>query len=232
MGVRSPRLLRYRAPSMRTVWFIRHAQSEANAGLPTSDPANIAITERGRTQAECVARFFSAPPARIVTSAFLRTRQTAAPTIARFPEVPRDEWPIHEFTYLAPGPLRGTTAAQRRPLVDAFWTRCDPHHCDGEGAESFAALLGRVGDAVARLEQSSEPTLAVFTHGQFLRALLWSLLIDANPCDAESMVRFRRFAAEVSIPNAAILPLCHKPGEGWSAQPMITWHLPGELITY
>jgi hypothetical protein len=31
-----------------------------------------------------------------------RTRQTAAPTIARFPDAPVKTWPIEEFTYLQP----------------------------------------------------------------------------------------------------------------------------------
>ena len=33
---------------------------------------------------------------------YLRTQQTAQPTIERFPEVPVAVWPIQEFTYLEP----------------------------------------------------------------------------------------------------------------------------------
>jgi hypothetical protein len=37
-----------------------------------------------------------------VTSPHLRTQQTTAPTIERFPDVPVEVWPIEEFTYLQP----------------------------------------------------------------------------------------------------------------------------------
>tara|TARA_R110000823_G_scaffold128520_4_gene256280 strand:- start:754 stop:951 length:198 start_codon:yes stop_codon:yes gene_type:complete len=45
---------------------------------------------------------FALSPALIVTSPYTQTRQTAAPTIARFPEVSVEIWPIEEFTYLKP----------------------------------------------------------------------------------------------------------------------------------
>ena len=35
-------------------------------------------------------------------------QQTAAPTIARFPGVPVEVWPIEEFTYLQPARWNGT----------------------------------------------------------------------------------------------------------------------------
>ena len=49
-----------------------------------------------------VATDWGETPSLIVTSLFLRTQQTAAPTIERFPDVPVEVWPIEEFTYLQP----------------------------------------------------------------------------------------------------------------------------------
>src|SRR3546814_5730649 len=45
------------------------------------------------------------------TTLFRSTRQTAAPTIARFPGVPVEVWPIEEFTYLQPARWNGTRAS-------------------------------------------------------------------------------------------------------------------------
>ena len=87
---------------MVRVWLIRHGQSESNAGLPSLDWRNIPLTELGRRQAERVAEVFADPPRLIVTSPYLRARQTAQPTIDRYPEAAFEEWPVQEFSYLGP----------------------------------------------------------------------------------------------------------------------------------
>jgi len=47
----------------------------------------------------------------------LRSQQTAAPLIARYPDVPVEQWPIQEFTYLSPEHCHNTTFSERKPLV-------------------------------------------------------------------------------------------------------------------
>jgi phosphohistidine phosphatase SixA len=64
--------------------FIRHGESTGNAGVPCHDLATIELTERGHEQARAVAASWTEAPALIVTSPYTRTRQTAAPTIARW----------------------------------------------------------------------------------------------------------------------------------------------------
>ena len=66
---------------MVSIWLIRHGESEANAGLPTSDVALIELTEKGHQQAQKVASAFTQAPSLIVTSPYIRTKQTAQPTI-------------------------------------------------------------------------------------------------------------------------------------------------------
>ena len=72
---------------MRAV-FVRHGQSTGNAGLPCHDLASIELTELGWSQARQVAGGCKERPSMIVTSPYLRTQQTAAPTIERFPDLP------------------------------------------------------------------------------------------------------------------------------------------------
>ena len=83
---------------MLTVWFIRHGESEGNVGLATSESAMIRLTARGIEQAELIALAFIEPPTLIVTSPYLRAKQTAQLTLLRFPDARREEWPVHEFT--------------------------------------------------------------------------------------------------------------------------------------
>lgn len=58
-------------------------------------------------------------PDLIVTSPYLRTQQTAAATIERFPNVPVEVWPIQEFTYLQPSRWNGTLSSERIPRQQA-----------------------------------------------------------------------------------------------------------------
>src|ERR1700738_4538443 len=67
------------------IFIVRHAESAANAGGRTADPATIPITETGARQAQQVANVISTRPAVIVVSRYLRTVQTD-PT---FEAVPR-----------------------------------------------------------------------------------------------------------------------------------------------
>lgn len=218
--------------SLVRVWLIRHGESESNAGLPTNGPGTSPLTRLGRDQAERVAASFHEPPDLIVSSSFVRARETAAPTRQRFPEVPYEEWPVQEFTYL--GSLHGpsTTGAERRPFADAYWDRSDPAYVNGGGGESFHDLIARARACVTRLtERPEEGLIAVFTHGIFMRALLWSLFTGTVAPDAAAMRAFRTFTATCVVPNGAIVEL--RPGgpEGLRAVAGATAHLPAPLTS-
>lgn len=187
---------------MLRVWLVRHGESESNAGAPSDDPGASVLTARGREQADRVAATLPERPALIVTSPYVRAAQTAEPTIARFPDVQREEWPVQEFTYLGMFHDRLSTAGERRPYVADYWDRADPHLSLG-GAESFADLLGRVGDCLDRLSQQPTGPVVVFTHGLFLRAVAWALLTG----DQADMPAFRRFSTGVVVPNCAVVEL-------------------------
>ena len=85
---------------MTIIWMIRHGESESNAGLVTSEPAAITLTARGRVQAGYVAAAFPSPPALIITSPFERAKETAQPTLSRFPDSAVEEWPIQELSLI------------------------------------------------------------------------------------------------------------------------------------
>src|SRR5262249_38630953 len=114
------------------LWLIRHGESEANAGGVTSAFDTIALTPRGLRQAERVALLFPDAPQRIVTSSYLRARQTAELTLRRFPAVSVTQDSVHEFTYLAVSRCQNTTFMDRLPMVQEYWQRLDPGYADGE----------------------------------------------------------------------------------------------------
>lgn len=177
---------------MKKIWLIRHGESIANAGEPTQDHAAIPLSEKGLQQAQELALAIPSAPDLIVTSPFLRAQQTAMPTIGRFPQAHTGIWDcIHEFVYLAPATCVGTTFAQRRPRVIAYWRKLDPDYIDGEGAESYRQLMERIQSTISLLQRRPEQFILLFTHGQFIRNFL--LAYEHPQWTAEQcMASFRR----------------------------------------
>jgi broad specificity phosphatase PhoE len=192
--------------------FIRHGESTGNAGVPCHDLAAIELTERGHEQARQVAASWTQAPALIVTSPYTRTRQTAAPTIARFPGVPVEVWPIEEFTYLQPARWNGTRSAERMPHLERYWSAADPDYCDGEGAESFGTLLRRCEAALARLAAMPPASLVyVFGHGQFIQAARAIVADASGRTGQDARVLAQGRAARDQQRAAGRLPLAGRP---------------------
>jgi broad specificity phosphatase PhoE len=200
---------------MKEVWLIRHGESTANAGGATFSPDTVPLTERGHAQATYFASQVATPPKLIVVSSFLRSQETAAPLRERYPEVPVEEWPIQEFTYLDPSRCHNTTFEQRQPLVAEYWARNDPNYCDGPGAESFANLLARALAAIKRIKAMNEDLVFIFSHGQFLRAVIWLYLHELDDMKVETMGSFHGFLDAVSIPNGAIFKIRFEAERPW-----------------
>lgn len=213
-----------------SIWIIRHAQSQSNAGMPTIGPHDNGLSELGYLQAKCIPEALKQPPDLIVTSPYLRTQLTAQPLIAQFPHVPVDVWQVQEFTHLTLPLDQPTTPLIRRPLTQAYWERCDPDYVDGANAESFVQLMARVRTALGQFQQQSG-FVVVFSHGLFIKAMLWQILAAPTVIDAVAMRRFYGFLQAFRVPNASILKMEFQLGgiPCWSS--FITDHLPPELKT-
>ncbi|MCA9931018.1 MAG: histidine phosphatase family protein [Anaerolineales bacterium] len=190
---------------MSNVWFIRHGESISNANLPTGDPAESSLTEKGFAEAERIVGAFVDKPDLIVVSPYLRARQTAVPTITHFSPIAVEEWPVFEFTYLHPQRYNGTRGSERGPFAQAYWQRNDPHEKEMGGGESFTELMTRIQQLIDRLHQHPADTIAVFSHGLFLRGLLWMLITGIRAPTKDAMRRYHHFVQGVLMPNGAIL---------------------------
>ncbi|HAU29941.1 MAG TPA: histidine phosphatase family protein [Rhodospirillaceae bacterium] len=183
---------------------IRHGQSVANAGGVSSDAASIPLTELGHAQARAVsARLAATAPDLVICSPFSRARQTAEPTLALLPDVPVETWPIEEFTLLAER-WGGSTMEDRKPWVREYWQKADPDYVDGEGAESFAAFIGRIRTTMEKLETlPSEKTILAFGHCQFFLALRWLITQGIDDITPDAMQAFYAYYKHDPIPNAS-----------------------------
>ena len=173
---------------MKRVWIFRHAESLSNAGGKTLDPEGIPLTENGHRQARDLAWSMKEPPNLLITSPFRRAIDTAKPIDTRYPAAINEVWPIQEFTYLEPASCVGTNWADRKPRIDAYWAKLDPHYVDGEGAESFSHLLHRARTFLQDLTALADDLSIIVTHGQFMQATkLMAQRPDENEITAMSL---------------------------------------------
>ncbi len=207
-----------------TVWLIRHAESESNAGLATRDTARISLTPKGIEQARRLAQLLPGPPSLVVTSAYRRSQETAQATLERFPAVRQEVWPVHEFTYLARFRGQLTTPEQRRPAAEAYWQRCDPFYREGEGAETFAELVQRIQSTLERLRQQEPGFVVIFGHATFMRVMYWTLFTGSFAVSVERMRQYSAIGLLLKIPNTAIITLRFGADGLWFS-PIITAHL-------
>ncbi|MEI6279097.1 MAG: phosphoglycerate mutase family protein [Verrucomicrobiota bacterium] len=187
---------------MKSIRFLRHAESAANAGLPTSDPNEIPLTDKGKAAAELAALEYDGPtPELIVVSPYLRAKQTAVPFIARFPEAKVETWPVYEFTYISPERCVKTTFAKRRPMVEDYWRKASTDYVDGPRAESFEEFIARVKDAVAKLLAREEKSILVVSHETFILAVQFYEQPTENPSNRDSMCGFHHFILDWWVDN-------------------------------
>ncbi len=165
---------------MREIWFIRHGESESNAGLRSKTPGSPPLTLKGQEQAKSVAGTVLEKPDLIVRSSYHRTIETAAPTVKIFPQTPLETWPIEEFTYLSSKSYKNSKSSERFFPSLSYWLRGDPDYRDGPGAESFNDLLYRAQETIEKIENNSDKFLLIFSHGWFMRAILYSLFTQKN----------------------------------------------------
>lgn len=207
---------------VKEIWWIRHGESDSNAGARTASAAAPVLTPRGWAEARSTAEVFLEPPARVITSPFIRTKQTAAPLLERFPMVPQEEWTVQEFVELSALNRNNTTPEEREPRANAYWEAADPEYCDGEGAESFRDLLGRVDGALERMRQVGDGLTVIYSHGLFMRALLWQMWRNSDEISHKSMRAFIYFFLSLQLPNCAIVRMRPQNGQWYMSPPDIS----------
>jgi len=210
---------------MKEIWLIRHAESLANIGAVTSTPKDISLSDKGFRQAKILADSVTERPDLIVVSPYLRSQQTAKNIINRFPNTPTEILTVQEFTYLSISHCRDTTHSERKPLVEAFWTRGDPHYCDGDQAESLAEFFYRGENFLLQMSERSLELAFVFTHEQFIKALIWEVLHPKKVFDENFMREFQKFMISFSIPNTAVMKLRIEPNGEFYIGKIETSHL-------
>jgi len=226
---------------MCEVWFIRHGQSEENAGIQTPDHKNVQLTEMGRKQASFIAPHFELKqkPSLIVSSPYQRAQETARIVCDQIAGAPGYKmWPVEEFSFIAPRFWGGLLANEREKIIQRFWDNCDPHQVippNTEDAETFSVFIERVRATIKRIEALEEDFVVIFTHGYFIRAMFLHLMYP-TPFDAQPLEEQMRQMCHLNyvlekLPNCSVLKTFHEGGKV-TLHPFDVTHLPPELITY
>lgn len=156
------------------VWLLRHGQSQINAGIWQADPANAALTELGREQAEQSAAQITSCPNLIVTSPLLRAQESGQYIMQKWPQTKTEIWPIQELVYLSPPKLQHLSPDEKKERINTYWQQGNPDYYDGEQAESFASFLERVKNFHDQL-LTQQGFVVIIGHGMFFKAYQFAL---------------------------------------------------------
>lgn len=192
--------------SGRTILYVRHAESVANAGGITMPNNDIPLSEAGRLAALELAEELPAEPALVLVSRALRTQQTAEPYCRRTGAVPTVEPLLDELSIICPSLIEGMNGAQRREVVRPLWEEPDPHRRKGPQADTLMEFQKRVRRFIdKRLPELPDGTI-IFGHGIWCGMLQWQRL-GHWASDSAGMLAFRQYQQELRMRNGAVVDL-------------------------
>jgi alpha-ribazole phosphatase len=201
---------------MKTLLFVRHAESVANAGGVTMPHSSIPLSNLGQIQARELAVLLDVEPSTVLVSDMTRTHQTAAPFCERFSILPQACSSLDEFSVIDPALIEGLNGQQRKPFVQDYWSDPDPRRRLGANADTFAEFVARVSTFNDQIDELPDSTV-IFGHGIWFGMLLWRLL-GYSADSADNMKSFRRFQLALPMPNCAVFSLAHIGCKRWSVK--------------
>lgn len=179
------------SPSDKPVYnlvFLRHGESIGNAESRWQGQSDYALTEKGRAQAQALARRWKAEGQkfdRIISSPLVRAKETAE-IIASALEARLELDPILMERHI--GEMEGLTAEEvRKRPQPPYVTPYDP--IGGEGEGDWALFL-RAGQALHALVRRPPGSYLVVSHGGLLNQLM-NAIVGIAPHVDPSGVRFR-----------------------------------------
>jgi probable phosphoglycerate mutase len=150
--------------------LVRHGESEGNRDRVFTPTPAVPLTEAGREQVRATGEWIAArfAPVAIVSSPFVRARQTAEILAAQLGVEVRVEEELRERFY---GTLTGQPYGSARATPgwdpDRYWLWCPPG--GGETLVDVAARAGAALDRVAR--HAPDADVVVVSHGAVMHAL-------------------------------------------------------------
>lgn len=201
---------------MKEFWMIRNAESQANDGKKPKNQLTTFLSEKGEGQAINLAKALSnqKKPDLLVMSSYPRAGATLGPYLEKH-DIPLETWGVHEFYYLSQVRYTDTTFEERKAPKDEYWKANDPYYRDGDGAESYSDLLHRVEKMLRMILERKEHRIWVFTHGQFMKAVICLLMSESLTGQEPSMKKFKNFMDNHELPNCSLVRVKIDNGSYW-----------------
>ncbi|MGB4812201.1 MAG: histidine phosphatase family protein [Methylophilaceae bacterium] len=200
----------------KSIYFIRHGESTANAGGKTVEHQAIPLSEKGLQQAQLIAETLNIKPSIVLVSELVRTKHTAQPFCEKHQIVAQVEPLLNEFSIISYELIAGMSGKERRPLADAFWLDADVNKRMGKDADTFLEFDARVSGLISRLDNLPHNTV-IFGHGIWFGLFLWKLL-GFDTTSSSSMRQFRTFQSGLPLQNCITYKLHSRLDKPWNIQ--------------
>ena len=200
---------------MKTVYFVRHGESESNAGFQTYQGEASKLTERGREQAQVIAaRCAKLPVDALIVSSAVRAKETAEVIARAIKKAPIIESLFTERK--SPRQLIGKSRSDpgARALERKWLDSCFQDDVRVGTGENFTDLKSRGTQALEYLQNRPESNLLVVSHGFFLHVIA-ALVLLGGTLTAEE---FGRFGRQIWTDNTGLFLLEYRE------EPFITVH--------
>lgn len=205
---------------MKTIYLVRHGQSESNVGEIQRERASM-LTPHGHEQARILAeRCKKLPIDLVVSSGFPRAHDTAQHIVNAINK-PYEEV---EFFGERRTPSKVVGLKYSDPLFVAyeqgFWNKFHEPDWRHEDGENFADLKERAAKCIHYLEQKPEENILVVGHGLFVRVLVAYMIFNEDLTGRECMKLMRFLTTE----NTGITMVVYDPENPHGAWQMKTWN--------
>lgn len=191
----------------KTVYFVRHGQSEDNAA-PVFQSTDSPLSDKGKHQSAIIAKRVSQLTFEVlIASPFARSKQTAE-------IITKATGKYAEYSELFVERAKPTSIIGK-PYADEnanrLWREWEKSfHTPGlraEDSENFDDIIVRADQALAFLKSRSEKSIVVVTHGFFLRTIVARVLLG----DALSGEAFRNcIQATSDLQNTSLTVLQYR----------------------
>ncbi|OGL68806.1 hypothetical protein A3D60_00215 [Candidatus Uhrbacteria bacterium RIFCSPHIGHO2_02_FULL_47_29] len=201
----------------KIVYFVRHGQSADNVA-PVFQSPDSPLNEKGQQQAESIAQRVSKLSFdALIASPFERAKQTAE-AIAKATGK-KEECSELFVERIKPSYINGKPYTDEK--ANGLWREWEKSlHTPGlraEDGENFDDLVARADKALAFLQNRTEKSLVVVTHGYFLRTIVARVLLG----DLLSGEAFRNIQRTAAMENTGLTVLQYR--ESFEEKP--AWRL-------
>ena len=166
--------------TMKTLFFVRHGETEWNVIRRMQGQSNSDLTELGKQQADTHGRFLAGLDVdHLVASPLDRTRQTAT-IINQFLQLDIHyensimEWDCGDWS----GEL-WHELGEKWPEEFSAW-QADPFNYRGPRCENYPDMIDRVKPFLAKIETLPQQRIAIVSHGMIGRVMVGCLLKMSN----------------------------------------------------